>query len=71
MKSTKMEKFQEKGMKNLSALNLNESEMSGVKGGEGDPLEEYTAAVSVSATVVWKNFFNGSLFTGGGIDEFD
>ncbi|MDY0281512.1 MAG: hypothetical protein RBR35_13240 [Salinivirgaceae bacterium] len=71
MKSTKMEKFQEKGLKDLSALTLSESEMTGLIGGSNNPPIEPLVELTLRFSVRWENFFNGSLFTGGGIDEFD
>ncbi|MDY0280332.1 MAG: hypothetical protein RBR35_07210 [Salinivirgaceae bacterium] len=53
MKSTKMEKFQEKGLKDLSALSLNESEMSGVKGGKPWWMVSLTFSLNV------QGFFDG------------
>ena len=65
MKSTKMEKFQEQGMKNLSALNLNE--MAQVKGGDGEQIPPWRLTLTFSLNV--EGFFDGSLFQPGSLGD--
>ncbi|MDY0280334.1 MAG: hypothetical protein RBR35_07220 [Salinivirgaceae bacterium] len=72
MKSTKMEKFQEKGLKNLSVLNMNE--MALVQGGESE-VPPIGFMLTLSFTINAQGWFDGSLFRPGGIsdriNEFD
>ena len=58
MKSSKMKKFEEKEIKDLSSLKLNETELGSVKGG-------------IILTLNWPGWFDGSLFKKGRINEFD
>jgi hypothetical protein len=58
MESSKMKKFEEKEIKKLSSLNLNETELGKVKGG-------------IILTLNWDGWFDGSLFKRLNINEFD
>jgi hypothetical protein len=69
MQSTKMEKFQEKGLKNLSVLNMDE--MAQVQGGDGENAPPFWWKITLSVTLDWDGWFDGSLFTHGNINEFD
>ena len=59
MKSSRMEKFKEKEVReinDLASAKLNSTELNNVLGGW---------------SIDWKGWFNGSLFKRGRIDEFD